>query len=308
MKVAVFGDLILDHYLIGTSTRLSPEAPVPVVNVIENKYLLGGACNVVRNLRAFGVEVSVFGTLGNDVEGDIVLSLLNEIKADINGIFRSDRQTTVKTRVQVGNQQIVRLDREITKFIDQDIVESIICEFLLNIGNYNIILLSDYSKGFLSDSMIDKIIEVANYKGITIIVDPKGVNFRRYEGVHFLTPNKVEAELATGIRIEDENSLKSVLNSIKELINSNVGIVTLGAEGIAFSDDDGVTVFPALASEVYDVTGAGDTVISALAYGLCNNWSLKESVIFANKAASIVVRKLGSATASLDEINELFYE
>lgn len=305
MKIAVFGDLILDHYIIGTSTRLSPEAPVPVVNVCENKYLLGGACNVVRNLRSFNLDVSLFGLLGEDDDGERILSLLKEIKVNTNGIIRSCRETTVKTRVQIGNHQIVRIDKEITSFVDNDIVEEVTNNILPALLHHDLILLSDYSKGFLSDVMIKEILEFANKNRIKVIADPKSADFRRYCGVFFLTPNKIEAELATGIKIIDEYTAIMALERVKKLINSNSSIITLGADGIALDNNGNITISPALTSEVFDVTGAGDTVIAALAYGICNNWSLEKCVIFANKAASIVVRKLGPAIASLDEIEEL---
>ncbi len=305
MKVAIFGDLILDHYLIGTSSRISPEAPIPIVNILKDKYLLGGACNVARNLKSFGLDVSIFGLLGEDKEGDIVISLLNELGVTTEGISRSLKYTPLKTRVQVGNQQIVRLDREEIELISSNLVDVIIQKYSLEISDYSVIIISDYSKGFLSDYMLKKIIKLANRNNVKIIGDPKGVNYKKYNGFHLITPNKSEAEIATGIQISNPESLKSALISLKKIINSKISIITLGPEGIALYKDEKITIFPALASEVYDVTGAGDTVISAIAYGICNSWSYEESIVFANKAASVVVKKFGPAVASLKEINQL---
>ena len=305
MKIAVFGDLILDHYILGSTSRLSPEAPIPVVNVSSNKYILGGACNVVRNLSTFGCDVIVFGHVGDDTEGKLLRDMLVDLGVDDSGVVYADTPTTLKSRVQVGSQQIVRLDREEIFNLHGELLAKVIQILSGVISNLDAIILSDYSKGFLSNSLIEGVISKAYERGVPVIADPKGINFERYRGVEFLTPNKIEAEQATGIKILDDYSLELALEALKNIQETDVSIITLGSEGIALSEGGKVQIFPALSSEVFDVTGAGDTVIASMAYGLCLGWSLSDIVKFANKAASIVVKKFGSATASLHEINQL---
>ena len=305
-NIVVIGDLILDHYLIGEASRLSPEAPIPVVKAIDEVYILGGACNVVRNLELLGANVTVFGVIGEDNNGTILLQLLREINININNILQiKERPTTFKSRVKVGNHQIVRIDKECDSFISENQEMEIMRRFKKVLKQIDLVILSDYAKGVLTFSLLQGIIKLCHGNGIRVLVDPKGRDFNKYEGCYLSTPNKLEASLATGVEIEDENSLKLAMKILKETLNTQHQIITMGADGIAYSNYETLKIFPAKASEVYDVTGAGDTVIAALGFNIAKGQSIEESIEFANTAASIVVQKRGSATASLDEIASL---
>jgi D-beta-D-heptose 7-phosphate kinase/D-beta-D-heptose 1-phosphate adenosyltransferase len=304
-RIAVIGDYILDHYYLGDANRISPEAPIPVVLVKEESFILGGAGNVVRNLISFGVVVYPIGLLGEDLGADKVIDLLKEINVTTEFIIKSNcRPTTIKSRVVANNQQIVRIDKEATHEIFEESESFILNNLLIILSNLDIVILSDYGKGLLTNNLLSSIMSLCNQHDVRVIVDPKGKDFSKYRGAYLLTPNKLEASIATGINICDNKSIELAILKLKEIVNSNQQLITLGSEGIAFMEY-AYRKFPAIAKEVYDVTGAGDTVISSLAFKLALGSSLEEAIIFANKAASIVVQKFGSAVASLNELNEL---
>ena len=305
-NIAVVGDLILDHYYFGESSRLSPEAPIPVVKGSSELYILGGACNVVRNLKSFGSNVELFGIIGKDTNGFKLLEMLGEINVNHHNVLQvANRPTTFKSRVQVGNQQIVRLDKEDDSGITLDVESEILNRFNKYLDSVDLVIISDYAKGLLTISFLAQIIKLCNNSGIRILVDPKGPDFSKYKGIFLSTPNKLEASLATGININNQETLGLAITKLKDLQKTNHQIVTMGADGIAYSGSDKITVFPALSSEVYDVTGAGDTVIAALGYCIATGLSIEKSIEFANKAASIVVQKRGSATATIEEVEDL---
>ncbi len=295
-RILVIGDLMVDHYIHGRCDRISPEAPVQVVEV-ENEYdLLGGAGNVVNNLLAFGADVVVASVVGNDEAGEWIQKRL-EGKGVISYLFKEDRPTTKKSRVIAGHQQIVRVDREsrvpITSKAQAAIVDVVKNE------TYDLILLSDYAKGVLTNELVPKIIENAKAK---VFVDPKS-EWEKYAGADLLTPNKKEASLASGVEITDDASLQEAAKRIKERLRLKSLIVTLSEEGMAIFEN-GMTKIPTFAKEVYDVTGAGDTVLAALGFNVARGKSLVEAARFANLAAGVVVGKLGAATATLAEIEE----
>lgn len=305
-KIAVIGDFMLDHYYYGEAKRLSPEAPVPVVLVKEERYLLGGAGNVVRNLRGFGAEVYAFGIVGEDVEGSKIIDLLFNEGVFADNIFQSiSHNTTLKSRIVVDGHHIVRVDKE--KIIESSLnLQKLIIDSLISIINeVDILVLSDYGKGLLNDNFLRKIINLCNKNGIKVLVDPKGQDFTKYQGAYLVTPNKLEATLATGVEIFDDQTIKMVLLRLKEILKNESQIITLGSDGIAMLKDEEFNIFPALSKDVIDVTGAGDTVIASLAFQLALGKNLEESIIFSNKAASIVVQKSGSAVVTLDEIEKL---
>lgn len=305
-NILVIGDLILDHYISGDANRLSPEAPIPVVSITDESYILGGAGNVVRNLKTFGANVNLISVIGKDKNGDVVNDLLKNINISINGIIScSNRPTTIKSRVQVSNHQIVRIDREVVDNIKTQTENLIFKKFnnVINSKKVDVVIISDYGKGVLTVKVLNYIISTCREIGIKVLVDPKGNDFSKYKGAFLITPNKLEASIATQIKIIDDQSLLDALIKLKKIINTEQQIITLGSKGIALYYNNKLINFPALASEVFDVTGAGDTVISALAFQFASGSSIEEAIIFANKAASIVVQKHGSATASLEEIN-----
>jgi D-beta-D-heptose 7-phosphate kinase/D-beta-D-heptose 1-phosphate adenosyltransferase len=231
--------------------------------------------------------------------------MLVDLGVDDSGVVYSDTPTTLKSRVQVGSQQIVRLDREEIFNLHGELLAKVIQILSGVISNLDAIILSDYSKGFLSNSLIEGVISKAYERGVPVIADPKGINFERYRGVEFLTPNKIEAEQATGIKILDDYSLELALEALKNIQETDVSIITLGSEGIALSEGGKVQIFPALSSEVFDVTGAGDTFIATLSFAIAKGKSIIESCEIANYASGVVIGKHGCVTVDYKEIESI---
>ncbi|WP_295648303.1 D-glycero-beta-D-manno-heptose-7-phosphate kinase [uncultured Mucilaginibacter sp.] len=305
--ILVIGDIMLDHYIYGDCNRISPEAPVPVVEVKTESHTLGGAGNVVENLNAFGCSVEMVSVVGDDYNASLIFSKLAECNVAGNGVLTdSDRCTTIKTRVLATNHQLLRLDREITKPIADEIESELLKIVKSIIHLYHIVLLSDYNKGLLTEKLLNGIFEICKAKGIKSIVDPKGVDFSKYRGVSVIKPNKKEASAATGITITDAASLEQACIKIKEITNCDDVVITMSEEGIALYTDNGLSIIPTKAIDVVDVTGAGDTVLASLGLALAAGKTLQQSCDFANHAAAVVVSKVGSATATLQEINEKF--
>ncbi len=305
-KVLVIGDIMIDHYITGVSNRISPEAPVPVVEVNNETYTLGGAGNVLKNLKAFGLDVDILGITGNDSLRTYVVNEITSLGCNPNSIFTVDgRPTTIKSRVLAGHHQLVRLDKEISSPIDSVTEKRILNWLEHHLEQYSLILLSDYNKGLLTQALLDRLFKLAKLKNIRTILDPKVKDFSRYKGVSIIKPNKKEAELATGMLITNEESLEKVCKEIKSLVGCEELIITLSEDGMAcYSSDNCLSIIPTKVLEVIDVTGAGDTVLAALGYSFLNGSKLVDACEFANKAASLVVRKLGSATTNLREIEE----
>jgi D-beta-D-heptose 7-phosphate kinase/D-beta-D-heptose 1-phosphate adenosyltransferase len=303
-KILVVGDLMIDHYLWGSCERISPEAPVQVVDIAKETTVLGGAGNVINNLRVLGAEVSVASVIGQDNIGDELLTMLDTIGVKTSHIVKqTNRSTSKKSRIIATNQQVLRYDKESKEEITSSSQIKIIESLQTNILDYEAIILSDYGKGVLTDSLCKEIISLANAKNIKVLVDPKGEDFAKYSGAYLLTPNKKEAQLATKIEIKDEKSLTDALLTLKEKANLTLSLITLSEDGIAIYDKS-LKKFPTVAKEVFDVTGAGDTVIASIAFALSSQKTIEESIAFANLAAGVVVGKIGSATVSIDEIVE----
>uniref|UniRef100_UPI00404AA982 D-glycero-beta-D-manno-heptose-7-phosphate kinase n=1 Tax=Flavobacterium sp. TaxID=239 RepID=UPI00404AA982 len=303
-QILVIGDIIVDCYLIGDTARVSDEAPVPIININKEKIVLGGAANVVNNLLAFGANVDIISVVGNCNDNAVLIELFKEKKINTNYlVIENKRPISKKTRVISSNQQIVRFDKETTKDIHKDSSDIILNIYKKIIKNYKIVVLSDYGKGVLTDTLTTEIIKIANAQNIKVLVDPKGDNYLKYTGAYLLTPNKKEASITTNIKIDDDKLL-SAIQKLKKDYKLNISIITLSQNGIAVFDDE-LKIFPAIVKEVYDVTGAGDTVIAAIAYKLAENSSIDEAIQFANIAASIVVGKIGVATATIGEINAI---
>lgn len=303
-NILVVGDLILDHYLWGDCYRISPEAPVPVVNVTKQTTTIGGSGNVVNNLITFGANVSIGCVTGFDDAGEELSQMLHELGVNTACFVRQEgRKTPKKTRIIASKQQMLRYDIESNSDISEE-SESNLLKLLLNkIESYDIVVLSDYKKGVLTEKITRSIIKECNDKNVKILGDPKGDDYSKYENAYLLTPNKKEASIAAGINIKDNESLKRAAKKLKEELALAVSIITLSEEGIAVYKDD-LQIFPVQTKEVFDVTGAGDTVIAALGFALGNGLSIAESVKFANIAAGVVVGKIGAATATLEEISK----
>ena len=306
-NILVIGDLMIDHYLWGSCDRISPEAPVQVVNVKKESSVLGGAGNVINNLVTLGSVVDVISVIGNDSVANELKSLLEKIDVPTsNLVVENNRKTSKKSRLIASQQQVLRYDMESIDDINENSHKQIIQTLETNIDKYSSIILSDYGKGVLTTNLTKEIIKIANKNNIKVLVDPKGKDYSKYKGSYTLTPNKKEAMEATNIDIKDESSLIEALKSLKTQCSLEVSLITLSEQGIAIFDDE-LTIKPTVAREVYDVTGAGDTVIASIAFALGNNLDIKDAIYFANLAAGVVVGKIGSATTTLDEIYEYEY-
>ncbi|MGE4396643.1 MAG: D-glycero-beta-D-manno-heptose-7-phosphate kinase [Sulfurimonas sp.] len=303
-KILVIGDLMIDHYLWGSCERISPEAPVQVVDIAKETTVLGGGGNVINNLKALGANVSVSGVIGSDENGVELIDMLKNIGVDIGGIIvQNGRKTSKKSRVIAASQQILRYDKESKEEIEKSSVEKILNSLIDTVSEYDTVILSDYGKGVLTDELCQGVIKLCNKAGVKVLVDPKGSDYSKYSGAYLLTPNKKEAMLATKIEIKDKTSLKEALLKMKKEADLTISLITLSEDGIAVYDDE-MKIFPTVAKEVFDVTGAGDTVIASIAFALSAKQSIEDSAKFANLAAGVVVGKIGSATVTLDEIEE----
>ena len=304
-NILVVGDLILDTYLWGNCNRISPEAPVQVIDVNSENILLGGAGNVLNNIKSLGGRPSIISVIGDCEVADDVKKLLDEleIKTD-NLIIEKDRKTSRKTRLISSHQHVIRFDRESISDIDKKSENAIISSFKKSLSNFPVVILSDYGKGVLTKKVCQEIIKISNKNNIKVLVDPKGYDFSKYYSAYTLTPNKKEVFDATGVSIIDEQSLLDAHRRMKQDLDLQVSIITLSQDGISHFINKPITS-PTLAREVFDVTGAGDTVIAALAFGLANNLTIDSSIAMANLAAGVVVEKIGTSTSTIDEIIEL---
>ena len=303
-KILVIGDLMIDHYLWGSCERISPEAPVQVVDIAKETTVLGGGGNVINNLKALGADVSVSGVIGSDENGVELINLLKAIDVDTDGIIiQNGRKTSKKSRVIAASQQILRYDKESKEEIERSSVDKILDSLANSVSNYNAVILSDYGKGVLTDGLCQGVIKLCNKAGVKVLVDPKGNDYSKYSGAYLLTPNKKEAMLAAKIEIKDKEALKEALLKMKKEVDLSISLITLSEDGIAVYDDE-MKIFPTVAKEVFDVTGAGDTVIASIAFALSADKNIEEACKFANLAAGVVVGKIGSATVTLDEIEE----
>lgn len=301
-NILVIGDLMIDHYLWGEAERISPEAPVQIVDIAKETSVLGGAGNVINNLISLGAAVNVASVVGEDDIAKELTIMLKSIGVKTEGLItQQGRKTSKKSRVIAANQQILRYDKESKETISSASVEKILKAVEKDLFVTDMIILSDYGKGVISDELAQVVITLANRNNIKVLVDPKGTDYSKYRGAHMLTPNKKEASEATGIKIVDDASLERALLSLKEQCALERSMITLSDDGIAIYDSE-VKRFPTVAQEVFDVTGAGDTVIASIAFALSAGLSIEETARFANLAAGVVVGKIGSATVTLDEI------
>jgi len=302
LKILVIGDLMIDHYMWGKFERISPEAPVPIVDITKEDVTLGGAGNVLKNLKSFGIKIDVVSVIGDDYCADELCTLLENAQIDLKGIYReANRITSKKTRVLASNHQMIRIDNESKISIDQQSETSIINYVKANITDYNVILISDYLKGNLTDNVLENVITCARNNNVIVIVDPKGSNYAKYAGANIVKPNKKEASIATGISIHDTDSLNRAANALKKQIKADTIVITLSEDGMAICNDH-FEIIPTKASEVFDVTGAGDTVLASIGICIASGMSIKDACIFANHAAAIVVSKIGSAVTTVDEV------
>jgi D-beta-D-heptose 7-phosphate kinase/D-beta-D-heptose 1-phosphate adenosyltransferase len=305
-RVLVVGDLILDRYVSGDVERISPEGPIPVLNARHREDRLGGAGNVAANLRALGAEVEVIGVLGNDSKGRLLCGMLEELGVETSGCaIDPTRPTTEKTRIIGGAQQVLRVDWEDSAPIEDAIAESIVADLVERVQRARALVLSDYGKGFLSSVLIENAIRIANENGIPVLVDPKGTDYARYRGAHLVTPNRKEAEEALGRSLAELDDLPAGADELIRAADLQAAVITLGAQGMFHLTRDGQSGhIPTVARAVFDVTGAGDTVISILALALAAGLDLGEAVQLANHGAGLVVAKRGACAVTRAELLE----
>lgn len=308
-KILVIGDVIIDQFIWGTVNRISPEAPVPVVNVNREEFLLGGSANVLKNIYSLGGRGSLCGVIGSDQMGEQLVGLVRALSSPVEGLVRGERPTTVKTRVVAQGQQVVRFDREETGVPSKVTLAAMIAYLEKNLGDFDAIIISDYSKGVVNESFMIRlhqlrraIIEKEN-RPLPLIVDPKPANMHRFVGATVITPNNLEASKMSGMEISNEQQLLAASRYIRDEIDCEAVLITRGEAGMALlQDNDQLVTIPTMAKEVYDVTGAGDTVVATLALGLAAGCSMREAAVLANHAAGIVVGKVGTASVSADEL------
>lgn len=306
----VVGDIMIDEFIWGTVSRISPEAPVPVVVVNREDLLLGGAANVVHNVHSLGGRVLLAGLIGDDQMGERIKKLLAAQKIGSEGLVKqAGRPTTVKTRVIAHSQQVVRFDRESREPISAQSQKELLRYLDKNWDLADGIIVSDYGKGMINSALMEFIMQRKKGDGKLVAVDPKMNNFSLYPGATVVTPNRQEAEAAAGREIRDETSLMEVGRSLLERFASQAILITRGEEGMVLFEREGDVInVPTVAKEVYDVTGAGDTVISAMTLALAAGNDFPVAAVVANYAAGIVVGKVGTATVTPEELQKTIAE
>ncbi len=308
-RILVVGDFILDKFVTGSVARISPEAPVPVVKIKEEKYMPGGAGNVVFNILSLGASVFASSIVGEDLSGERLLKILKAKGADVSGILRDFRRpTSIKTRVIAEHQQVVRTDMESTEELDDDLTESLIEALGRKIGECDGVVISDYGKGLITTRLIEYILsECRKDRKLPVVVDPQVGHFFEYKGVTSVTPNVKEASSALGFEITNEKELKRAGRNLLEELKTESVLITRGEEGMSFFGSDGsFSNVASIAREVYDVTGAGDTVAGVFTLGLAAGLDFIDAAAVANCAAAVVVGKLGTATVTPRELKEQF--
>ena len=306
-KVLVVGDLMIDEYLWGEVDRISPEAPVQIVSVKKEDYTLGGSGNVANNLVALGAKVLFAGVTGTGKNAEFLLKKFKDLGVDTSGIVQDpDRQTTIKTRIIAENQHILRIDRETKKNIS-DKTSNLLSDFIEEkLKDIDVVLISDYGKGVITEKLLERIVKAAAMHNKPAIADPVGFDYSRYSHVYMLTPNKKEASLASGIEIVNQSTLFKAGAMLLEIVHMDKLLITCGKDGMAlFEKNKKPYIISSRALQVYDVSGAGDTVLSVIGLALASGASVKKAAILANYAAGIVVGKVGTATVSKEELEAL---
>jgi len=303
--IVVLGDVMLDEFIWGNVTRVSPEAPVPVVDIQRESTHLGGAANVLANLVALGARACVVGVIGKDFAGERIQRTVREqspLQTDEMLVGVEARPTTIKTRIIAHNQMVVRADRELRTAVNGDIEKRVIESAKQAIQSAGALVISDYDKGVITPRILGEILPFA-YARMPVLIDPKIRNFNAYRPATLVTPNHYEALRMSNLEEDSEDGLQSAARSIRASLDCDGVLITRGDRGIMLVEGNGPAVFVQTAArEVYDVTGAGDTVIATLAAALAAGASMTEAAVLANHAAGIVVGKLGTATATEEEV------
>lgn len=310
-RVLVVGDLIMDHFIWGDVSRISPEAPVPVVRVSGETIVLGGAANVTANIMSLGGSSSVSGVVGSDTDGRKLKRMLLSLKATSSGVtVDSKRPTTIKTRIIAHSQQVVRFDREKHDPLTPAIKKKVYGYIKKAAKEADVIVVSDYSKGLVTRELMEVVLGAAasatpatkKGRALPVFVDPKVGHFDRYTGATCVTPNNNEASLATSMEIRDKASLKKAARDMLKTLECEAVLITRGEHGMSLFSGGRETHIPTVAREVYDVSGAGDTVIAVMALAYGAGATMKEAAVLSNLAAGVVVGKVGTATVTKDEL------
>lgn len=303
VRVLVVGDVMLDHYLWSEVTRVSPEAPVPIAKIREKSWMLGGAANVAANLRGLGCDGSLLGVCGEDEAGRILCGKLADSGIADTLLRDLRRPTILKTRVMAQGQQLIRLDEEVVRPLSAELQQRLLAGFETLLDGRQVVVLSDYAKGVLSADVCQAMIGECRKRNLPVLVDPKGRDWERYRGATCVTPNEAELALVAAGPIRSENDLLAQAAEICSKFDLERLLVTRGMKGLALFGRDGECIaLPARPREVYDVSGAGDTVIATLAAGVAAGWQWRRAAAVANVAAGIVVGKVGTQPVMLDEL------
>ncbi len=309
-RVLVIGDIIMDEYIWGDVSRISPEAPVPVVDVKHETKMLGGAGNVVSNIASLGGEVVLCGVVGDDSRGRQVVKMVKDLGVSAEGILLEPaRPTTIKTRIVAQHQQVVRFDRESRKEIRPESVKRLLGFVSKMRKDIHAIVVSDYAKGVISPQLMKGLRELVADSDIVLGVDPKKNNFALYKGIDVITPNHHEASAFSGIEIVDEETLVGAGKQILRHLKCRSVLITQGKDGMTLFERKREPIhIPTVARKVFDVTGAGDTVISTFCLGLAAGMDLKSAAIISNFAAGIVVGEVGTSTVKAEDLKRVIYE
>ena len=303
-KIMVIGDLILDKYVWGEVNRISQEAPIQILNVRREELRLGGAANLAHNLVTLGARVNCLGVTGQDASGYVLRREMKKLKINTSGVKGVPAKiTSLKIRVLAQRQQMLRIDQEDVKPLTAKVERLLLSHFKKHIKKQKLVLVSDYQKGSCTADFLRQIFQIARKNKVPVIVDPKGSDYRKYKGANGLAPNRSEVELATGLNITHKKSRRLAARKLIRDLKLDFIIITLGEKGIYFLDKKGREIYdPARSLSVFDVSGAGDTVMAALALGLAGGLDFTETIHLANLAAGVVVSKVGTATVSREEI------
>lgn len=306
-KVMIIGDLMLDHYLMGEVERISPEAPVPVVRVESESHLLGGAGNVARNIASLSGAPLLVGVVGKDHDGALLDRMCSEANLVTRLVEDIHRPTTKKTRIIAHNQQVVRVDHEQADAISSETLDVLMQVVESEIVDHPVVIVSDYGKGAVSEEFMRRFMSLVD--GCTprplVLVDPKTANYDRYQGVDLLTPNTKEAGEGAGFAVSGQESVIRAGHALFDRLNCNNLLITLGPDGMAlFEGRQSITHIPTVARKVFDVTGAGDTVIATTALALSAGLDMLTACTLANYAAGVVVAQVGAAVATPGELKE----
>lgn len=308
-KILVIGDVILDVYYTGNINRISPEAPVPVFLKDSERYVLGGAANVAKNLKAAGQEVILMSVIGNDENGKKTIQALENADININYLYSYGTKTTTKIRLLAENhQQVLRIDEEIIDNISEQVCNQLVSDIEAIINDIDLVVISDYLKGLLTVNFLEKVMKISSTYNKKVIIDVKDKDIKKYSNAFLLKPNLKELNMLTGMSVNNEIEIKKAAKYLLNSCKCEYILVTCGSKGMILVGKNSSFIVKAIAKEVFDVTGAGDTTLAYLAVGIVNTMPMNEAVKMANCAAALQVTKVGTSAVKLEEVIDTFIE